>query len=76
LLCHHRLANITTCQCADRSQASISFNGFGDRIELHRVAAGAVGAPEAICVERGGRHDTALARGYAALEVRGGVTAP
>ena len=39
-------------------------------MDLHRVAAGAVGAPEAICVERGGRHDTDLARGYSTPEVR------
>jgi len=51
-------------------QASIAFNGFGGRVDLHRVAAGAVGAPEAICVERGGRHETSLARGYSTPEVR------
>lgn len=50
-------------------QASIAFNGFGGRVELHRVAAGAVGAPQAICVERGGRHETDLARGYSTPEV-------
>lgn len=53
---------------ADPFQASISFNGFEKRIQLHRVAAGALDG-ETICVERGGQHISDSARGYSTPEV-------
>ena len=50
-------------------EASLAFNGFGKLVTLHRQPAGAAdGQP--VCLERGARHDTALARGYSTAEVR------
>lgn len=59
---------ISTCSL-EPFEASLAFNGFGKLVTLHRQPAGPTdGQP--VCLERGARHDTALARGYSTAEVR------
>lgn len=47
---------------------SIRYNGWQKRITLHHSPAGAVDR-RPVCLERGGVHNTDLARGYATAEV-------
>lgn len=49
-------------------EASLAFTGFGKLVTLHRQPAGA-SEGQAVCLERGSVHHTALARGYSTAEV-------
>lgn len=49
-------------------QAAVAFNGFQRLVRVEQVALGSNRDVE-ICVERGGVHETAMARGYALPKV-------
>ena len=66
---HRVIAMEASPPSSEALQESLTFNGWGKLVTLHRAPAGSVdGHP--VCLEREGVHDAALASGYSSAEVQ------